>query len=62
MIHRYLNNEELKKIDIEKNYINGNINRMCVSDDCEELYYNCKVAINRILYICSVVENKFDEF
>lgn len=62
MEHRILNDDELKKIDIEENMLQGNINRMCVSDDLEELYFNCKVAINRILYICSVVENKFDEF
>lgn len=60
MKHRFLYDDELKEIDIEKDLLQGNINRMCVSDDLQELYFNCKFAINRILSICSIVEKKFD--
>lgn len=52
---RYLTSEELDKINIEQDMLKGNINRMCVSDDDNELrrmYFYAQLRIKNIFNIC----------
>lgn len=52
---RYLTSEELNKINIEQDMLKGNINRMCVSDDDNELrrmYFYAQLRIKNIFNIC----------
>lgn len=53
---RYLTDDELNRIRIEEDMLKGNINRMCVCDECEELitmYRFSKLRIQTIFDICS---------
>ena len=54
MKERYLTDNELNRIRTEKDMLEGNINRMCVSDDIDELIKMYQVAILRIDMICDI--------
>ena len=58
---RHLTKVELKTIRIEEEMLRGNINRMCVCDDTDELTYNCLVAIKRLIKIMSINEKRFKD-
>ena len=52
---RYLTNDELNIIRHEEDMLKGNINRMCVSDDSDELvemYRFARLRIQKIFDIC----------
>lgn len=52
---RYLTDDELNRIQNEEDMLKGNINRMCVSDDSEELvemYRFARLRIQKIFDIC----------
>ena len=52
---RILTNKELDKIRIQEDLLKGNINRMCVSDDSDELiemYRFARLRIEKIFNIC----------
>ena len=53
--------EQSKAIDIEIDMLRGNINRMCVTDDEDELAYMRDVAIRRIQKIHLINFNKLEE-
>lgn len=56
---RYLTDEELKVIRNHKDMLEGNINRMCVTDDVVEFYRMFDVALSRINSIKTICFNKF---
>lgn len=56
---RYLTNDELNKIHIECDMLKGNINRMCVSDDVDELINMYLYANHRIQTIFNTCMHKF---
>ena len=63
---RYLTNGELKRIQNEEDMLKGNINRMCVSDDINELikmYHYANLRIQIIFDICvdRFIDDKEDE-
>ena len=53
--------EQRKAIDIENEMLKGNINRMCVTDDEDELAYMRDVAIRRIQKIHLINSIKLEE-
>lgn len=58
---RILTDDEIHKIRHEEDMLQGNINRMCVADDSEELLtmlYFAHLRLNTIYKIC---RNKFTE-
>lgn len=59
MEHRYLTDNELNKIHVEKDMLIGNINRMCVSDDVDELINMYLYANHRIQTIFDICMHKF---
>ena len=56
---RYLSNVELRMISEETNMLEGNINRMCVSDDSDELIKMFHYANLRLLKIYNICVNKY---
>lgn len=55
MKHRYLTPEELKQIRHEKDMIEGDINRMCITDDSYELmnvFMSANKSLKHIHDIC----------
>lgn len=59
MKERYLTDDELRIISNHKDMLKGNINRMCVSDDIEELIKMYQVAILRIDKICDICMSRY---
>ena len=59
MTHRYLTDDELNTIRNHKDMIQGNINRMCVSDDIDELIKMYHIATSRIDNIFDICLKKF---
>ena len=51
---RRLTKDELQRIQIEEDMLKGNINRMCVTDDIDELNSMVKYAMKRIQKIFDV--------
>ena len=58
---RYLTDNELNRIRNEKDMLNGNINRMCVVDDSDELLKMYHFANLRIKTIFETCLDKFIE-
>lgn len=56
---RYLSEGELNVIRFEEDMLKGNINRMCVSDDSEELMNMYAHAINRLKRIYNICWGKY---
>lgn len=61
MNHRYLTDNELDRISVEKDMIQGNINRMCVTDDIDELIKMYGYANSRIDKIFNICIHKFTD-
>lgn len=59
MKERYLTDDELRIIRNHKDMIQGNINRMCVSDDIDELIRMYHVANSRIDKIFDICMGKY---
>lgn len=59
MKERNLTDAELRIISNHKDMLKGNINRMCVSDDIEELIKMYQVAILRIDKICDICMSRY---
>lgn len=58
---RYLTEQERQLIENEFYMLKGNINRMCVTDDIEELYKQADFARHRILKIENLAKSKFTD-
>lgn len=56
---RYLTDKELDRIRHEKDMLKGNINRMCVCDDTDELIKMYHYANLRIKTIHDICLNRF---
>lgn len=56
---RYLTEQERQRIENECDMLKGNINRMCVTDDIEELYKQSDFARHRILKIEKLAKSRF---
>lgn len=56
---RYLTDEELNKIRNERDMLRGNLNRMCVSDDIDELIKMYHYAESRIQHIFDICIDRF---
>ena len=53
--------EDLQKIQIEEDMLKGNINRMCVTDDWDELESMTKFAIERVKKIALINYDRLAE-
>ena len=53
--------EDLQKIQIEEDMLKGNINRMCVTDDLDELESMAEYAIDRIKKIWRINYERLTE-
>lgn len=58
---RYLTDDELNKIRIQEDMLKGNLNRMCVSENSNELIEMYHFAILRIANIFDICLNKYIE-
>ena len=58
---RYLTPQERQRIENEFDMLKGNINRMCVTDDIEELYKQSDFARHRILKIENLATDRFSD-
>lgn len=58
---RYLTEQERRCIENEFDMLKGNINRMCVTDDLEELYKQSDFARHRILKIEKIAKSRFTD-
>ena len=58
---RCLTNDELKAIRIEEDMLQGNINRMCVTSNSDELKSSYAHSIIRIKSIYDVCLNRFKD-
>ena len=56
---RYLTEQERRLIENECDMLKGNINRMCVTDNIEELYKQSDFARHRILKIENIAKSRF---
>lgn len=55
----YLTGQERRYIEYEIDMLKGNIYRMCVTDDIEDLYKQADFARHRILKIENIAKNRF---
>lgn len=55
----YLTGQERRCIEYEFDMLKGNICRMCVTDDIEELYKQADFARHRILKIENLAKSRF---
>lgn len=53
--------KDLYIVRSEKDFLEGNINRMCVTDDLEELIHMKEYALNRIEHIYQVNYERLTE-
>lgn len=58
---RHLTEQERRHIEFERDMLNGNINRMCVTDDIEELYKQADFAVRRIFKIENIAMSRFTD-
>lgn len=58
---RYLTDAELNKIRFEEDMLKGNFNRMCVTDDSDELLKMFHYANLRLKNIYNICVGKFIE-
>ena len=56
---RHLTEQERKKIEFIRDMLNGNINRMCVTDDIKEFYKQADFAVRRIFKIENIAVSRF---
>lgn len=56
---RYLTEQERKEIEFIRDMLNGNINRMCVTDNIKEVYKQADFAVRRIFKIENIVMSRF---
>lgn len=54
-----LNEQELRRVNMEKDMIQGNINRMCTAHTREELYCMYIFAVRRLTRILDCAEDAF---
>lgn len=55
----YLTGQERRCIEYEFDMLKGNIYRMCVTDDIEELYKQADFAVRRIFKIENIAMSRF---
>lgn len=58
---RCLTIAERKEVEYLRDMLNGNINRMCVTDDLVELYDNITHALKKINRIRDIAANRFSD-
>lgn len=58
---RYLTDNELRIMNNERDMLNGNFNRMCITDDIEEFVKMQTVAISRISKILKICAERLTE-
>lgn len=56
---RCLTIAERKEVEYLRDMLNGNINRMCVTDDLVELCNNATYAIKKINCLIDIATNRF---
>lgn len=58
---RYLTEQERKKIEFIRDMLNGNINRMCVTDSITDIHKRAEYARHAIAQIMDIAEKRFTE-
>lgn len=58
---RCLTITERKEVEYLRDMLNGNINRMCVTDDLVELYNNAAYALKKINRIIDIATDRFSD-
>ena len=58
---RCLTITERKKVESLRDMLNGNINRMCVTDDLVELYNNATYALKQINRLIDITTDRFSD-
>lgn len=58
---RNLTEEERKEIEFIRDMLNGNINRMCVTDDIKDMHKQVEYARYAITMIMDTVEKRFTD-
>lgn len=58
---RCLTITERKEIEYLRDMLNGNINRMCVTDDLVDLYDNATYALKNINRLIDIVADRFSD-
>lgn len=58
---RYLTDNELQRMRNERDMLNGNFNRMCITDDIVEYVIMQRVTIARINTILKICNERFRE-
>ena len=58
---RYLTEQERKKIEFIRDMLNGNINRMCVTDNITEIHKRAEYARHAITQIMDIAEKRFTD-
>lgn len=57
----YLTGQERRCIEYQFDMLKGNVYRMCVTDDIEELYKQADFARHRILKIENLAKSRFSD-
>lgn len=58
---RCLTITERKEIEYLRDMLNGNINRMCVTDDLVDLYDNATYALKKINRLIDIAVDRFSD-
>ena len=58
---RCLTITERKEVEYLRDMLNGNINRMCVTDDLVELHNNATYALKEINRIIDIATDRFSD-
>ena len=58
---RYLTKNERAEIENLRDMLNGNINRMCVTDDLTEIYDRALYALRAINSIIGIATDRFSD-
>ena len=58
---RSLTKNERTEVEALRDMINGNINRMCVTDDLIEIYDRARYALKEINNIIDIVTDRFSD-
>lgn len=58
---RSLTKNERTEVEVLRDMINGNINRMCVTDDLVEIYDRARYALKEINNIIDIATDRFSD-
>ena len=58
---RYLSKTDLEQIDSYLNLLQGNINRLCITDDESEYGQRCYFAMRNVSSILRITSKRFNE-